>query len=399
MAAFQYTAIDTSGKKHKGTLEADSARQLRQQLRDSHLVPLTIELVTSEKSLKNKQRLSTNALMLITHQMATLLAASIPIDEMLSTIAEQTEKQSVKRIILGVRAHVLEGYTLADSLGLFPKAFPKIYQTTVANGEKSGQLSLVLEKLAIYIERQRKIKQKIKQAMLYPTLMTVVSIGIVIFLVSFVVPKMMTTFSQVNMVLPLSTRILINISNFFTHYGLIFFGVLLIIAYGFNRLLTKKSFRLHYDIVLLKIPFIGHTIRTINEARFGRTFGILTAASVPVLEGMFAANQLISLLPMHNAIAHATDKVREGISISKALKETKCFAPLFVHLVASGENSGRLEMMLEHAATTQEDDVNTLIENLLTLFEPVLILIMGAIVLFIVLAIMLPIFQMDQFTG
>lgn len=399
MAAFQYTAIDASGKKHKGVLEADSARQLRQQLRDTHLVPLTIEPVTSERSLKNKQRLSVNALMLITHQMATLLAAGIPIDEMLSTIAEQTEKQTVKRIVLGVRAHVLEGYTLADSLGLFPKAFPKIYQTTVANGEKSGQLSLVLEKLAIYIERQRKIKQKIKQAMLYPTLMTVVSIGIVIFLVSFVVPKMMATFSQVNMVLPLSTRILINTSNFFTHYGLIFFGILIIIAYGFKRLLAKKSFRSHYDALLLKIPLIGQTIRTINEARFGRTFGILTAASVPVLEGMSAANQLISLLPMHHAIAHAIDKVREGITISKALKETRCFAPLFVHLVASGENSGRLEMMLEHAATMQEDDVNTLIENLLTLFEPVLILIMGAIVLFIVLAIMLPIFQMDQFTG
>lgn len=399
MSAFQYTAIDSDGKKHKGILEADTARQLRQQLRDAHLVPLTIELVATETALKNKQRLSTNALMLITHQMATLLTASIPIDEMLSTIAEQTEKQQVKRIILGVRARVLEGHTLADSLSLFPKAFPKIYQTTVASGEKSGKLSLVLEKLSVYIERQRKIKQKIKQAMLYPTLMTAVSIGIVIFLVSFVVPKMMTTFSQVNMALPLSTRILINISNFFTHYGLIFFAVLVAAAYGFKWLLKKKAFRLRYDKWLLKIPLTGHMLRTINEARFGRTFGILTAASVPVLEGMFAANQLISLLPMHGAINQAIEKVREGVTISKALKETRCFAPLFVHLVASGENSGRLETMLEHAATTQEDDVNTLIENLLTLFEPILILIMGAIVLFIVLAIMLPIFQMDQFTG
>ena len=399
MAAFQYTAIDADGKKHKGVLEADNARQLRQQLRDSRLVPLTITPVASETATKNKQRLSTSALMLITHQMATLLSASIPIDEMLSTIAEQTEKQSVKRIILGVRSHVLEGYPLADSLGLFPKAFPKIYQTTVASGEKSGQLSLVLEKLAIYIERQRKIKQKIKQAMLYPTLMTTVSIGIVIFLVSFVVPKMTATFAQVNMVLPLSTRFLVAVSNFFTQYGLIFFAALIVTAYSMKRLLKRPAIRFRYDALLLKIPFIGSTIRTINEARFGRTFGILTAASVPVLEGMTASNQLVSLLPMHKAISEAINKVREGISISRALKETRSFAPLFVHLVASGENSGRLETMLEHAATTQEDDVNTLIENLLTLFEPILILVMGSIVLFIVLAIMLPIFQMDQFTG
>ena len=411
MTAYQYTAVDDSGKKQKGVAEADSARQVRQQLRDRKLVPITIDEVVGGRNQKarkksglstlslKRKRISTANLCLITHQMATLLSAGIPIDEMLTAVAEQSEKHQVKSILLGVRARVLEGYSLADSLNSFPNAFPKLYRTTVASGEKSGKLDLILEKLAEHIERQQKLKQKITTALLYPAMMTVVSILIVIFLLVYVVPKIITTFNQVSIKLPLSTRILIDISNFFLHYGWYCLIALVLLSIGLNRALKVEKFRSGWDKFILHIPLFGKTMRTINEARFGRTFGILTAASVPVLEAMRAAGQLITPLPMRFAVNRAIEKVREGSGIAGSLKDTRYFAPMFVHLVASGENSGRLEMMLERATISQEDAVNNFIESMLTLFEPVLILVMGAIVLFIVLAIMLPIFQMDQFTG
>ena len=219
MAAFQYTAVTTNGKKIKGVAEADNARQVRQQLRDKSLAPLTIESVNNTSPLKKtphlrKHRLSTANLTLITHQMATLLSAGIPIDDMLTAVAEQSEKHAIKSIILGVRARVLEGYSLAESLDAFPNAFPVLYRTTIASGEKSGKLDLILNKLAEHIERQQKLHQKIKQALLYPALMTIVSTLIVIFLLIYVVPKIITTFSQVSVALPLSTRTLIGTSNF-----------------------------------------------------------------------------------------------------------------------------------------------------------------------------------------
>lgn len=411
MSAFQYTAMDTSGKKIKGVAEADSARQVRQQLRDKGLVPIDIAAVADNKLTKAKKRsafanlsltrkrISTANLCLITHQMATLLSAGIPIDEMLTAVAEQCEKHQVKSILLGVRARVLEGYSLADSLNSFPSAFPVLYRTTVASGEKSGKLDLILEKLAEHIERQQKLKQKITTALLYPAMMTIVSVLIVIFMLIYVVPKIISTFNQVSIKLPLSTTILISVSNFFLHYGWYCLIALILLIVGSNRMLKIERFRSQWDRFLLNIPLFGKTMRTINEARFGRTFGILTAASVPVLDAMRAAGQLITPLPMRYAVDKAIEKVREGSGIASSLKDTQFFAPMFVHLVSSGENSGRLEMMLERATLSQEDAVNNFIESMLTLFEPVLIMVMGGIVLFIVLAIMLPIFQMDQFTG
>ncbi len=409
MSAFQYTAINSAGKKIKGVAEADSARQVRQQLRDQSLVPLQITLVENDSRISDKKvafhfpftrkRISTATLCLITHQMATLLSAGIPIDEMLSAVAEQNERQHVKSIVLGVRARVLEGYSLAESLNKFPDAFPKLYRTTIASGEKSGKLDLILQKLAEHIERQQKIKQKITTALLYPAMMTCVSILIVIFLLIYVVPKIINTFNQVSIKLPLSTSILIHVSNFFLHYGWYCLIGLLLLGILSNRCLKIEAYRRYWDLFLLRLPLLGQTMQTINEARFGRTFGILTAASVPVLDAMRAAAQLITPLPMRFAVNQAIEKVREGSNIASSLKDTRFFAPMFVHLVASGESSGRLEQMLERATLAQEESVNNFIEKLLTLFEPILILVMGAVVLFIVLAIMLPIFQMDQFTG
>lgn len=410
MAAFSYLALDQKGKRKKGLMEADTAREVRQKLRDQGFIPLEVEVIaeqakskkTTEKrkgKLFRRKRFSAQDLALVTRQLATLLSAGIPLDEVLSGVAEQAEKTHIKSILLGVRAKVVEGYSLATAMNEFPSAFPKLYRITVASGENSGKLDQVLNKLADFTERQNEVKQKIRQAMIYPTMMTIVSIGVVIFLLIYVVPKIVNVFSQTKQTLPYATTVLIGISEFLKHYGIYCAIVFIILAYLFYRLLKKEWFRHRFDSFILKLPIIGRSIKTVNSARFGRTFGILFAATVPVLDAMRASSQLISPLPMRHAVDESIERVREGTSVSLALRKTGFFAPMFIHLIASGEASGQLSAMLERAAANQERDVETLIQGGLTLFEPLLILVMGAVVLFIVLAIMLPIFALDQFPG
>lgn len=407
MAAFNYVALDTNGKRRKGIIEADTPREVRQKLRDRGLIPIEVHRVAERKQGKiagakklfRRKKIVPADLALMTRQMATLLAAGIPVDETLSGVAEQTEKNHVKSILLGVRGRVTEGYSLASAMDEFPSAFPKLYRTTVAAGESSGKLDQVLAKLADFTERQHEVRQKIRQAMIYPTMMTIVSIAIVVFLLIYVVPKIVNVFSQTNQTLPFATIILIALSDFLKEYGIYLAIVLIVMIYGFFRLLKYKPFRERFDQFIMKIPIIGRAVKTVNSGRFGRTFGILFAATVPVLEAMRAAAQLITPLPMQFAVMDAIEKVREGSSIHYALRQTKYFAPMVIHLIASGETSGQLAAMLEKAAAAQERDVEVLIQSSLTLFEPILILLMGAIVLFIVLAIMLPIFALDQFPG
>lgn len=410
MAAFSYIALDQKGKRKKGLMEADTAREVRQKLRDQGFIPLEVEIVSErgkskkeavekKRKLFRRKRFSASDLALVTRQLATLLTAGIPLDEVLSGVAEQAEKTHIKSILLGVRAKVVEGYSLATAMNEFPSAFPKLYRITVASGENSGKLDQVLNKLADFTERQNEVKQKIRQAMIYPTMMTVVSIGVVVFLLIYVVPKIVDVFSQTKQTLPYATTVLISISEFLKHYGIYLIIALIILAYIFYRLLKNEKFRYRFDSFILKLPIIGRSIKTVNSARFGRTFGILFAATVPVLDAMRSSSQLITPLPMRNAVEASIERVREGTSVSAALRKTGYFAPMFIHLIASGEASGQLSGMLERAALNQERDVEALIQGALTLFEPILILVMGGVVLFIVLAIMLPIFALDQFPG
>lgn len=401
MTAFQYIALNPQGKRIKGVTEGDSVRAVRQELRDKQLMPLTVEAVSEKKTVTARfsfvsRKMSSADLSLITRQMAILLQAGLPIDEMLTAVSLQTEKQSSKEILLGVRAKVLEGYALADGMNDFPTAFPVLYRTTIAAGERTGKLGQVLDQLAEYTEKQHYIRQKIKQALVYPIMMISVSLSIVIFLLIYVVPKIIDVFNQTNQVLPLATEILINISHFVAHFGLYVLLGLIIFIFMWVRALKRKNFRKKVQAFMLKIPVIGRAIRTINGARFGRTLGILNAAAVPVLEAMQAAAGLVKPLPMYDKIEIAIAQVREGSAISVALQKTGLFAPMFIHLVASGEASGQLDTMLEKAATYLEKDVEGLIQMALTLFEPLMIIVMGGIVLYIVLAIMLPIFALDN---
>lgn len=407
MTAYRYKALDKNGKEQSGVREGDSERQIRQGLRDQKLLPLSVEAVQGKSTFKlgkgtTKQpahSLSTTELALLTRQLSTLLSAGLPMEEVIKGVAEQTEKPKIKSMLLAVRAKVLEGHPLATGLAEFPKAFSELYRSTVAAGEASGHLDAILLRLADHTEKQQRLQQKIRQALIYPGVMTAVSILIVTFLLVYVVPKMVAVFSESGQQLPLATEVLIAISDGLAHYGLWLLLALILSGFAIRRLLRRPKLKYRAHQWLLILPILGNTIRVINTARFARTFGILSSAGVPVLEAMRVGARLVTNLPIREAIDTATTKVREGASIHRTLQQTGYFSPMSIHLIASGEATGQLEKMLERAADNQEHDVSVLLDSLLTLFEPAIIVIMGAIVLFIVMAIMLPIFNLNQFNG
>ena len=403
MAAYNYTALDGVGKTKKGVLQADTAKNVRMQLREQGLTPLTVNIVDQVSVRNNKnfslfgKRISVTELSLITRQFATMISAGIPLEEALLSVAEQSDKNRITSIIMAVRAKVLEGHTLATGLAEFPRIFDNLYRATVAAGEKTGHLDKVLERLADYAERRQAIRQKIIQALVYPGIIVVASIAIVSFLLTYVVPKMVTVFQQSGQILPTTTLILLAISKFVQHFGVYLVVLLVIAVIIWIRLLKRSLFKAWVDSWMLKVPLLGKAIRLINTARFAHTFAILNAAGVSVLEAMRISTDLVVNIPIRKALTRATTQVREGVTIHRSLKETGYFPPMSVYLIASGENSGQLEPMLQRTALTQEQQVEQMINLLLTLFEPLMILVMGSIVLFIVLAILLPIFDLDQF--
>jgi general secretion pathway protein F len=396
MAAYQYQALNKSGSSSKGVIEADSERQARQFLREQGLIPTQIRPLAKQQQLRKKDKLSAQDLSLLTRQLATLLAAGIPVEESLRGVSEQTEKDKVRGLIIGVRSKVLEGYALAQAMGEFPNAFPELYRATVGAGEQTGRLDLVLEKLADYTENQQGTRQKIQQALIYPSLMIFVSVTIISFLLAFVVPKIIEVFSSSGQELPQMTKVLITVSNLIKSYGLIALLVFIALVAGFKKSLANIKIRTAWHKFLLKIPITSYLVRSVNVARYIHTFGILFAAGVSVLETMRVSASLVTNLVMRNAFDIATGRVREGGSISQALKDTGFLGPMATHLIASGEKSGQISPMMEKAASHMDSEVKRLIDTALTLLEPLVILFMGAVVLFIVLATLLPVFSMEQ---
>ncbi|OGT69524.1 MAG: type II secretion system protein GspF [Gammaproteobacteria bacterium RIFCSPHIGHO2_12_FULL_45_9] len=406
MPAFHYTAVNTSGQEQKGVIEADNERQARQSLRDNHLIPLGLRLAQEKKtgskvfgrfSFLQSRSMSRKELAFITRQFATLLKAGLPIEEALTAVGEQTEKPRLKGLILSVRSKVVEGHSLAATLREFPSAFPDWYTATVAAGERSGHLDQILLRLADYTEQQWQTQQKIQMALIYPAMIVLVSIGIVGFLLEYVVPKMVAIYGQLDQTLPLLTSILLSLSSGVQAWGLYILLVIIAGVYFFRRALKKDAlFRTRVHKLLLRLPGIGYFIRTTNTARFSRTLALLCATGVPLLEAMAISAKLVTCIPIRESLETAAKRVREGAAMHLALKQTTYFQPMSIHLIASGEAGGQLEPMLERVAQQQEDEMKRLIEVSLALFEPAMILIMGAIVLFIVLAVMLPIFQLNQ---
>ena len=401
MGAFEYTALDVTGKERKGVLEGDTARQVRQLLREQGLAPLSVEAVVQRDARKGsklsvRRGVSATELALITRQLATLVKAGLPLEEALHTTAQQTELPRLKSMVLAVRSRVLEGHTLADGLREFPHVFPELYRSTVAAGEHSGHLDVVLERLADYTESRQQLRQKIQLALFYPAILTVVALLVTIALLTYVVPQVVQVFDNIGQQLPLLTRALIKLSAFLRSYGFVVLILLIVAMVSFRRSLRIESNRYRFHLLLHRLPIIGRLQRGLNTARFARTLSILTASGVSVLEALRIAGEVVGSLPMRTAVEEAAQKVREGASIAASLRRSGYFPPMTLHLIASGESSGKLEEMLERAAANQERELETVIAALMGLFEPVLIVVMGSVVLVIVLAILLPIFDLNQ---
>lgn len=404
MAAFEYRALDQSGKNLKGIMEGDTARQIRQQLRDKGLTPLSVEEIQQQEKKKTssglfQQRISSMDLALITRQISTLLSAGMPIEESLRSVAAQSEKNKVKRVLLSVRSTVREGHSLSAGLAQFPGVFPELYRKTVEAGEESGHLDNVLDRLADYTEVKQQMQQKTLMALFYPVMLIVISLLIVVGLLAFVVPQIVRVFENVAQELPFATQILISMSDFIKSYGLILAVIVIaLIAIG-KALIRQPAARLAWHKFLLKLPFAGRLIRGSNSARFARTLSILSSSNVQILESLRIAGQVVTSLPMRKAIEDITVKVKEGASIHRSMEQSGYFPPMTVSLIASGEASGNLVDMLARAAVIQEREIDATMSTTLGLLGPIMILVMGGIVLFIVLATLLPIFDLNQLVG
>jgi general secretion pathway protein F len=401
MGAFEYTAVDPAGKQHRGVLEGDTARQVRQQLRDKDLLPLNViesaqKESTRQSSFSFGKGLSAGDLAVLTRQLATLVQASMPLEEALAAIGEQNDNPRMQTIVLGVRARVREGYTFADGLKDFPRAFPDIYRATVDAGEQSGHLDAVLERLADYTESRQELVQKIRNAMIYPAVLVTFCFAIVTLMMTYVVPKVVTVFTNTGEDLPGPTAMLISISSFLQSYGWLVGLIIMLAVYGFLQLIKNPGPRKQFDAFILRVPVIGKITRGLNTARFTRTFSIMTGSGVPVLEGLRISGQVITSAPMREAVEDAIIRIREGAPIGVSLGQAKQFPPLCIHLITSGESSGQLEAMLGKAAGQQEREMDGLIAALLNIVEPGMIILMGILVMSIVLALLLPIFEMNK---
>ena len=411
MGAFEYQALDVHGRTRKGVSSGDSARQVRQQLRDKGLTPMNVVAI-DEDSASAKQsgrsdgpgrvmrtRIRIGELAVITRQFATLLGSGLTVEESMSALIQQAEGHQAKSVLSGIRSHVTEGHALAEAIARYPRSFPEIYAASVAAGEQSGNLDEVLERLADFIETRQGIQQRISVALIYPAILTVVAILIVVALLVYVVPQVVKVFEDTGQKLPLLTEMLISASQFMVDYSLwIVTGAL--IAFGAGYLALKNpavQFTLHG--VFLKIPGVRRLARGINTARMSRTLAIMAGSGVPLLSAMRASEGVMSNLVLRKNLAKAAEEVAEGVSIHRALASSGNFPPLLVQMVASGEQSGRLDEMLDKAATALERELESRIAVLVGLFEPAMILVMGGVVLVIVLAILLPIFDLNQIIG
>ncbi|MBN8431648.1 type II secretion system inner membrane protein GspF [Microbulbifer salipaludis] len=402
MGAFEYTALNSGGRKNRGTLEADSAKAARQQLRARGLIPLEVTAASESSSagsasiLSGSPGLSVKALALLTRQIATLLRAGIPLEETLGAIANQSRNQKVRRIVLAVRAKVLEGHSFAQALASFPRAFPKLYRATVEAGEHSGHLDDVLERLADYTENQQVFRQKVQLALIYPLVLVVICVLVVTGLMVYVVPDVIEVFTGTGQQLPLATRILVSISDFIAAWGWLIPPAILALVIGWILLLRRPGFRYRFHHRLLDMPAIGWLVRGGQSARYVGTLAILTGSSVPLVQAMGIASGVMSNDYLKERLQIAQKFVREGGSLRRALEDVEYFPPMMTYMVASGESSGTLDQMLVRAAENQERDLQGAVTAFVSLFEPIMLLVMAGIVLFIVMAIMMPIMNMNQ---
>jgi general secretion pathway protein F len=411
MAAFRFAAADAGGKEQSGVLEADSARVARQLLRSRGLIPLTVEAVMDDTGRRRGgfslgRRFSQTELAVITRQLASLLGAQLPVSDALTVMVEQSEKQQVREIMASIRTDVLGGTSLSHALARHPRQFPEIYRALIAAGEESGKLGSVLESLADYVEERAKLQQKITLAFVYPAIVTLVAIAVVIGLLTYVVPQVVQVFANTKQALPLLTTMLIAVSGFVRAYGWVLAVAFVLVAFFVQRALRVETIRRQWHRRMLTLPVAGVLSRTMNTARFSSTLAILVGSGVPMLRSLQAAGETVTNLAMRSRVMEAVQRVREGFSLAKALRadvdeerrpgHVKLFPPVLIHLIASGEATGRLPEMLSRAADIHSREAERRALFFTSLLEPILILTMGVVVMLIVLAVLLPIIEINQ---
>ena len=403
MAAFEYVALDDRGKEQKGVLEADSNRQVRQILRDRRLAPLAVEIArekTDESGISLvrwfKPSLSVSDRALVTRQMATLIAAGLPVEEALLAVSRQSESPRAHKMLVAVRSRVMEGYSLANSLADYPSAFPDLYRATVAAGESAGHLDLVLNRLADFTETQQQARSRIQQALVYPVILFLLTTAILAGLLGYVVPDIVEVFADTGQQLPLLTHVIIALSDFVATYGLFILVLAIVAVVACRRILAIPSVRLTYHRRLLHVPIVAKLSRGINTSQFSSTLAILSSSGVPLVEALRIAGEVLSNTWLKQKVSEATVSVSEGSALNVALDQSGYFPPMMLHMIASEEASGELDGMLQKVASYMQQDVESLMGVLLSLFGPMMLIIMGGAVFTIVMAILLPIINLNQ---
>ena len=403
MPAFRYEAVDAMGTAKKGLVNADSARAARADLRTQGLVPIKVDAIATQLDESGHVRtrafgdhLSTVELALFTRQLASLLEASLPLEQAFSALLEQAERTYVRDLIGSIRSEIMGGASLSDALARHPRDFADIYRALVSSGEQIGQLALVLSRLADYIERRNALVQKIKLAFTYPAIVTVVAFAIVIFLLTYVVPQIVSVFDNTKQKLPFLTMAMLGVSDFVRHYGWIVLLMIAGLVFVWRRALKDPAIKLRWHTWLLTAPLYGKFERSLNTARFASTLAITTGSGVPILRALQTSRDTLTNIAMRAQVEAATASVREGVSLARALSAHKHFPPMLIHMIRAGEITGELPAMLERAANAQEQDLERRAMTIAGLLEPALILAMGVVVLLIVLAVLMPIIEINQ---
>ena len=403
MTAYRYRALNTEGKLVRGVLEGDSERQVRSTLRGQSLRPVEVNLANKQMAANKSRwglpalqsRISAGDLALLTRQLATLVQSNLPLDEALQAAAQQSRSGRIKGMLLQVRSRVAEGHTLAYAMAEFPLVFNEMYRAMVNAGEHAGFLGLVLQQLADYTEQRQYTGQKLKMAMIYPFILVGVAVAVVVALMVFVVPELIGIFAHTRRELPLLTRGLIASSDFFRDYALWLLVGLVVLTFVVRRLLHNPRRKKRWHALLLRTPGLSRLLIALDTARFASTLSILMASGVPLLESLRIAGQVLTNLVLRQDSEMVAERVQEGSSLHRALQHSGRFPPMMVHMVASGEASGELETMLERSATNQERELEMTLGTMMSLFEPLMVVFMGGMVLTIVLAILLPIFDLN----
>ncbi len=398
MNAYEFVALNAKGKKEKGVLDAESTKMARNILRERGFIPVTVNEVSAGKKAGGRaKRISYRDVTLLTRQLATLLEAELPLAQSLDGVIAQTESQAAKHVLMVVRNKVSEGYAFSQALKEHPHVFSHLYCASVGAAEASGDLAKVLVSLADHLEETERLRDKVTQALIYPSFVLSVSLIFTAILMINVVPQLLDVFIGNGQELPLPTKLLLTISQGFKILGLPLLLAMLGGFFALRQALKKEAFAFRFDAWVLRLPVLGRIIRQVETARLMRTLALLLAAGVPLLDALKAAQQVVSSRPIAASMTHVMKQVQEGISLHQGLAQSHYFSPMSLHMIASGERAGKLEQMIDRAAKQQENELEHALQKGLSLFEPVMILVMGGVVLFIVLAVLLPIFSATQF--